>query len=115
MRVSVRRVSVVLLLVVLAGCGDGVVGGAAGGTVNENEVRVGNFFFTPSSRTVAVGTTVTWTWNSGGTQHNVTFGDGPASGSKSSGSFQRTFAASGAYPYQCTLHPGAMTGTITVP
>jgi plastocyanin len=81
--------------------------------VPADEVRVSNNRFTPSNRTVAAGTTVTFRWASGSVTHNVTFNDGPASANQSSGTFQRLFANAGAFPYQCTIHNG-MTGTITV-
>jgi plastocyanin len=63
---------------------------------------------------VATGTTVTFTWNSGATQHNVTFDDGPASANQASGTYQRTFGTAGSFPYECTIHGSAMSGTITV-
>ena len=72
--------------------------------------------FSPTSLTVAKGTTVTFTNNSGVT-HNVVFDNAaPAGGdigSISSGSQTRTFATAGSYPIHCTLHVG-MTGSITV-
>jgi plastocyanin len=81
--------------------------------VPDDEVRVSNNRFTPSNRTVAAGTTVTFRWASGAVTHNVTFNDGPASANQSSGTFQRLFANAGSFPFQCTIHNG-MTGTITV-
>jgi plastocyanin len=80
-----------------------------------SNVVITNNQFTPSTITVTVGTTVTWQWNSSGVSHNVTFADGPTSGTKSSGSYPRTFQAAGSYPYVCTIHEGqGMTGTVTV-
>lgn len=81
--------------------------------VPANEVRVQNNSFSPASRTVAAGTTVTFRWSASANTHNVTFNDGPASADQSSGTFTRTFAAAGSFPYQCTIHSG-MNGTITV-
>ena len=79
-----------------------------------NTVTVSNNLFTPGQLTVPVGTTVTWQWNSGGTAHNVTFQDGIKSeDAKTSGTFPRTFSTAGAFPYQCTLHPG-MNGNVIV-
>jgi plastocyanin len=75
-------------------------------------VTVSNNLFTPSSLTVPVNTTVTWQWNSGGTAHTVTFSD-LDSGSKTEGTFVRTFTAAGPFPYHCTIHPG-MNGSVTV-
>jgi plastocyanin len=108
-----RRIAL-LLFVALASCGDGNLSGPGGPGAGANEVRVGNNFFNPSSRTVSVGTTITWTWNNGAVLHNVTFGDGPASPNQTRGTYQRTFNAAGSFPYSCTIHGGAMSGTITV-
>ena len=85
-------------------------------------VTVVNNAFRPSATTVPVGSTVTWIWNacvdnaygSGCTTHNVTFDDGPASPSQSSGGFGRTFTEPGRYRYHCTLHGSAMSGVVTV-
>jgi len=110
------RVLAVVSSVALAACGDGSVGGPDnGGTpAGENEIRVGNNFFAPGARTVTVGTTVTWTWNAGSVDHNVTFTGGPASMTQSSGSYQRNFPAAGVFNYLCTIHGVAMSGSITV-
>lgn len=107
-------VTAALLVLALTACGDGNLSGPGGPSAGANEVRVGNNFFNPSSRTVSAGATVTWTWNSGASLHNVTFDDGPASGNQSSGTYQRQFTVAGSYPYECTLHGSAMTGTVTV-
>lgn len=101
-----------LLLAALVGCSD--PSGPAGPAPVANEIRVGNNFFNPSNRTVAAGTTITFTWNSGSSGHNVTFSDGPASPLQTTGTYQRLFNAAGSYAYSCTIHGGAMSGTITV-
>ena len=62
-------------------------------------------------------TTVVWAWSSGGVSHNVTFDDGEQSGNRSSGTYQRTFADAGSFPYHCTIHGTAtsgMRGSVTV-
>jgi plastocyanin len=79
-----------------------------------NQVRVSNNFFNPSARTVSVGDSVTFFWNSGGTVHNVTFADGPASPDQGSGKFIRQFAGTGVFAYQCTIHGASMSGSVTV-
>ena len=91
-------------------------GGNTGGTNTTNAISIGNDFFSPSSTTVPVGTKVTWTWNSNGTAHTVTFDDGaPGSGTQSSGTFSRTFSTAGTYTYYCQIHgKAAMSGSITV-
>ena len=102
-------------------------GGTGGSTSANIEIGTG-LSFSPSATTVAPGTTVTWTWNSCGSDgyggqtcvaHNVTWDDGsaPTSGDKSSGSYTRTFATAGTYAYHCSIHGSAgagMYGTITV-
>ena len=71
--------------------------------------------FVRSAVSVLVGGTVTWTWQGGGNQHNVTFaGGGPASATQTAGTFNRTFATAGTFTYNCTVHGPAMSGTITV-
>lgn len=79
-----------------------------------NAVSVGDNFFSPSAIQVSPGTTVTWTWPSGTSTHNVTFSDGTTSGDKSAGSvFTRTFNSAGTFTYVCTLH-GGMNGSVLV-
>jgi plastocyanin len=92
--------------------GSDVMAPNASGT---NQVTVGNNFFSPTSLTVPVGTTVTWVWDPGGTDHNVTFEDGAHSPTQSSGAWPRTFTTSGTFAFHCTIHGAAlMSGTITV-
>ena len=118
-------------LVVAASCGGGGSdyvsgpsgqnpGGTTGGTqtggstnpVQTNQVTVNDNFFTPTAVQVGIGTTVTWTWASGASLHNVTFSDAN-SGDKSSGTFSKTFNAAGTFTYRCTLHSG-MDGSVIV-
>lgn len=93
--------------------GGGGDGGGGGGGGDTRSVTVGDNFFNPSTATVAKGTTVTWTFGTG-TSHNVTFDDGEASGTKSSGTYSRAFATAGSYPYHCTIHGPSMSGTVVV-
>jgi plastocyanin len=81
---------------------------------NSSDVTVVNNSFDPASTTVSVGTKVVWTWNSGGVTHNVTFNDGPTSGNKSNGTYERTFSTAGTYDYHCTIHGAAMSGSVKV-
>ena len=77
-------------------------------------VTVSDNVFTPSTLSVPVNGTVTWQW-SAAAEHNVTFDDVPPSPTQIAGSFARSFAAAGTYPYRCTIHVAqGMTGTITV-
>ncbi len=83
-----------------------------------------NNLFTPDAKTVSVGTAVTWAWNSctdnGGyngqtcVTHDILFDDGVTSGPLSQGTWPRTFTKAGVYPYHCSIHGTAMSGTITV-
>jgi plastocyanin len=81
------------------------------------QVTVGNNFFSPGSVSPDANGDVTWTWNSGGTQHNVTFDDlAPGSGNRGSGTFSRDFsgASAGTIGYHCTIH-GGMQGEVVIP
>jgi plastocyanin len=87
-------------------------------------LTVSNNKYTPAHDSVAVGSTLTWTWNSctgdgyGGsmcTAHSVQFDDGNASSQiQDSGTFSRTFASAGTYTYHCAVHGAAMAGTVIV-
>ncbi len=72
--------------------------------------------FSPNTLTVAVGTSVSFVFQSLG--HNVTFNPvagAPPSilGTNSNTTIAVTFNTAGTFPYQCTIHPG-MTGSVTV-
>jgi plastocyanin len=104
------------LAVGIAACGGGYGGGGPmepGGSTSGG-VTVSNNAFTPSTLNVSAGTAVTWTWNSGGTLHNVHFDDGQLSPDQGSGTYSRTFSQNGAYPYHCTFHGPAMSGAVNV-
>ena len=93
-----------------------------GPTARGNAVTVVNNQFRPASLLLQGGNTVTWTWNSGGVAHSVTFQDGQVSSGppQTQGTHQRTFGAAGTYRYRCTEHSSAdfnsgMIGTVIVP
>src|SRR5258708_3835076 len=66
-------------------------------------VQVGQVFFNPTSTSINVGDTVTWTWV-GGT-HNVISETGIwSSSTQSSGTFSRQFNSPGNFPYYCSVH-----------
>jgi plastocyanin len=77
-------------------------------------VSVINNAFSPAATSVAVNGTVTWQWNSNGVEHDILFQDGTTSGTMTSGSYARTFTTEGSFPYLCTIHGSAMSGTVTV-
>lgn len=71
-------------------------------------VRVGDNFFSPSSKTVNSGTKMVWRWV-GRAPHNVVVTSGPSkfrSSTFSSGTYSRTVRARGLYRIVCTIHPG---------
>jgi len=95
--------------------GSGGYGGSGAGGGSANAVTVSNNFYSPVSTTVAVGTTVTWTWSSAGTAHTVTMDTGSvSSGTQSSGTYTLTFTVAGTYNYHCAVHGAGMYGTIVV-
>lgn len=116
------------VLVLLAACGGdggpggpgGGGGGGGGGSCPANTICMTASTFNPTSRTVGTNAAVTWT-NDSGIDHNVTF-DTPGSalgvGGGTGGNFaagtpstnQRQFAATGTYPFHCTIHGTATTG-----
>ena len=94
--------------------GTGGTGGNPGTVQGANEVFIQGMAFSPSTITVAAGTTVTWT-NKDAVTHNVT--SNPAlfsSGGMGNGAtYSFTFANTGTFNYSCTIHP-SMTGTVIV-
>lgn len=93
-------------------------------------IKVGNggqLVFVPSQVTVAVGGTVTWEWDSGAIQHNVSTSSGsptvpgtPTATTATPNTFGPvTFATAGTYRFYCSVHAGpgdtsGMVGTLTV-
>jgi plastocyanin len=80
-------------------------------------VGVRDFAFSPKTQTIAVGDTVTWTFNDGG--HTTTSRPGQPerwdSDLKDAGeTFQKTFTKPGRYQYVCTPHDTFMDGTLVV-
>ena len=75
---------------------------------------ISDFVFTPSTLTVHVGDTVTWT-NNGPTAHTATANDGSFdTGTLQKGqSASHTFSRAGTFAYVCSIHP-FMHGTVVV-
>ena len=115
-------IAVALITAVACG-GSSSTGNQQGNTpLPPGGISVANDFYNPTSKTVAVGATVQWSWNtctSDGysTQtcylHSVTFADGQTSSTQDQGSYSRSFATAGTYNYHCLVHP-TMTGSIVV-
>ena len=83
-------------------------------TQGANDIYIQNMAFSPSTITVAVGTTLKWT-NLDNVGHTVTsttslFSSGTLN---QSGTFSFTFSTAGTYNYKCSIHP-TMTGTVIV-
>ncbi|HEY1355012.1 MAG TPA: plastocyanin/azurin family copper-binding protein [Solirubrobacterales bacterium] len=82
-------------------------------------ITIGDNFFSPSSKTVSVGTKVRFDWT-GKHKHNVTKTSGPGGSfhsetTKSNGiNFSKTLNKAGVYKFMCTVHPKEMKLTITV-
>jgi plastocyanin len=88
--------------------------GPASAPIATTTVGIENFAFSPTTITVRVGATVTWT-NKDADPHTVTARD-KAFGSPTlttGQSFSHTFSTPGSYPYLCTIHP-FMTAVVVV-
>lgn len=115
---STLKLAVLMTSAAVAACGGGGGDNGYNNPTNptppstSNAINVRDNSFAPSATTVAVGTTVTWTWV-GTESHNVTFSGGPASNNMTSGTYQRTFGSAGTFNYSCTNHAG-MNGSVTV-
>jgi plastocyanin len=106
-----------------AGMAIAVAGATAGGdrttasAAANVTITAHDFFFEPSTVTIQVGDTVTWTNEQG--LHNVLLGDSRlnAPGFPQDPSWnpppQQTFTTAGSYTFLCEVHPG-MTGTVNV-
>ena len=84
--------------------------------VPPNTVVMGAMSFTPSSMTVARGTTVTWRNDDGAVHTSTSDSTGWNTGDMSSGATRTTtFNTAGTFSYHCTYHRAmGMVGTITV-
>jgi plastocyanin len=91
---------------ILAGCSKNEPG--------KDEVFISMNSFSPTSLTVAVGTTIVWQ-NQDAVNHTVTSNTGvfDSGNMGKNDKFLYTFATAGTYPYHCKIHSG-MTGTIIV-
>jgi plastocyanin len=115
-------VTALVAVVALAGCSSsqpaapsgGSSGGStpSGGPAKTVAVSMASFAFDPANVDVAAGGTVTWT-NNDSVGHTVKI-DGKVSDTiDPKGTFSKTFAAAGTFPFSCTIHP-SMTGNVTV-
>jgi plastocyanin len=89
-------------------------GGPGDLTPGANEVWIQSMAFNPSTRSVAAGTTITWT-NKDAITHTVTsdinlFDSGSI---PANGTYSHSFATAGTFTYHCTIHP-TMTASVVV-
>lgn len=119
-RVSFSMVFLIAAFSILNSCQKmsdmNIPGGDPGGSKGPgaNEVFIQNMAYSPSTITVAVNTTITWT-NKDAVPHTVTSDSGVFdSGTISTnGTFSFTFTSAGTYSYHCVIHP-SMTATVKV-
>jgi len=79
----------------------------------DGAVTIAGFAFDPTTITVQVGDTVTWT-NQDSTAHTATAAGAFDTGNIANGASKSiTFATAGTFAYHCTIHP-TMTGTVVV-
>ncbi|MDR3667085.1 MAG: plastocyanin/azurin family copper-binding protein [Ignavibacteriaceae bacterium] len=129
MEKNIKLVALLLILfmisaiIVIPGCkSNSTTAPPSGGgsTPGPNEVWMQNIAFNPASKTISVGTTITWT-NKDNTTHTATSGvpgspDGLFnSGNLSNGgTFSFKFTTAGTFKYYCLIHGAMMTATMTV-
>jgi plastocyanin len=104
----------ILVLGMTGACKKETKNNTTSGSPGTNEVWMQNTAFTPSSITVTVNTTLTWT-NKDGMAHTVTSTTGlfDSGNINAGGTYSHQFTTAGTFPYRCTIHSG-MTGTVIV-
>lgn len=122
-RLPVALISAFTLMTILNGCqksysdpyntGGNNNNGGNGGP-GANEVFIQGFAYSPSTITVTVNTTITWT-NKDAAAHTVTSNSGVFTSEAlgTNGTYSFKFTTAGTYPYHCAIHP-TMTGTVIV-
>ena len=91
-----------------------VFGGAPEAPASPGQVSIDSFIFTPSTITVATGTSVKWV-NHDEIPHNVVSNDKSFKSKvlDTNEEFVYTFSKPGTYTYFCSIHP-RMTGKVVV-
>ncbi len=118
--VSVLFILIVISISLISGCSkNDMTTNTTGGTQGANEIFIQGMAFSPSNKTISIGTTLKWT-NKDGVNHTVTSGiPGAPSGLfdsgnlSSNGTFNFIFSQVGTFKFYCKIH-SSMTGTITV-
>ena len=92
---------------------DDAICGDSDDSSTANAISIANGAFNPSTLTISIGETATWTLTNG--THTVVSDDGSwQSGSLSTGgTFTHQFDTAGEFGYKCGIH-SSMTGTIIV-
>lgn len=83
--------------------------------IGQNNIEIKNYVFSPSSLTIKIGDTITWT-NNDGVSHTITSDSGSELDSQtiSDGqTYSHTFNSAGTFNYHCSIHTG-MKGRIIV-
>jgi Plastocyanin len=114
---------IISTIVVMSGCNksdNSVSTTTTGSSPGAKEVWMQGIAFVPASKTISVGTTITWT-NKDNTTHTATSGvpnspDGLFnSGNLSNGgTFSFKFTTAGTFKYFCLIHGAMMTATMIV-
>ncbi len=100
------------MTLVLAACTSSAPSSEAPPVSENPTVHIRNMDFEADHVTIEAGDTVTWIWDDGDIDHDVS-GDGFKSEIQSEGEFTYTFDDPGTFDYTCTLHP-MMKGRVTV-
>lgn len=112
MKLASTLVAMTLLVSACAQGGDADI--PSGEPVEDPVITIASMDFQDGSVVVEAGTTVTWVWDDGSTEHNVISDDGRfESPLQAEGEWSHTFDEPGTYAYHCSPHP-FMTGVIEV-
>jgi plastocyanin len=90
---------------------------ADGAPVATDRIAISNFAYGPTTATVKVGTTVTWT-NQDTDPHTVTSQNGGPLASptlQKGDTYRFTFTAPGRFEYLCTIHPFMVAAVVVTP
>lgn len=82
-------------------------------TPGANEVLIQSFAFSPSTLTVSVNTTITWT-NKDAAAHTVTSDNGlfDSGNMNTDATYSHQFTTAGTFPYHCTYHSNMLARVI---
>jgi plastocyanin len=100
---------ILIILTILLGCSkskDTTTPGA-------NEVLIQSFAFSPTTITVSVNSTITWT-NKDAAAHTVTSDNGlfDSGNMNTDATFSHQFTTAGTFPYHCTYHSNMLAKVI---